>query len=142
MKKIMIIVLAFVTAIGFSQERERSQEMREKMKQERQQLTPEQRAELNTKRLTIQLDLTEVQQKQMLNLQLEMAKEHAAKKQEMKNKTEEAGYYEKANSGLDMRKDYQDKMKAILNESQYQNWKENMKKSKRTKAGKKQKNKQ
>jgi len=142
MKKLMIIALAFVTTIGFSQDRERNQEMRQKMQQERQSLTPEQRAEINTKRLTIQLDLTEAQQKQVLNLQQEMAKERAVKKQEMKNKAEEAGYYEKANKRLDSRKAYQDKMKAILTESQYSTWKENMREGKRNRTKMKQKNKQ
>jgi periplasmic protein CpxP/Spy len=114
MKRFMIIALVFVTAVAFSQDRERSQETRQKMQQERQNLTPEQRAELNTKRLAIQLDLTEAQQREVLNLQLEMAKERAKMKQEMKNKADEAGYYEKASKRLDKRKDYQDKMKAIL----------------------------
>jgi periplasmic protein CpxP/Spy len=142
MKKLMIIALAFITTIGFSQDRERNQEMRQKMQQERQNLTPEQRAELNTKRLTIELDLTEAQQKEMLNLQLEMAKERAVKKQEMKNKSEEVGYYEKANKRMDNRKAHQDKMKAILSGSQYNTWKENMREGKRNRTKMKQKNKQ
>ena len=142
MKKLMIIAIAFVTTIGFSQDRERNQQERQKMQQERQNLTPEQRAELNTKRLTIQLDLNEAQQNQMLNLQLEMAKERAAKKQQMKAKAEETGYYEKANKRLDKRKEYQDKMKSILTESQYNTWKENIRQGKRSKGKLKQKNKQ
>lgn len=136
----MIIALAFVTAVGFSQERERNREMRQKMMQERQSLTPEQRAELNTKRLAIQLDLTENQQKEVLNLQLEMAKERSEKKQELKNKAEEAGFYERTNKRLDYRLNYQEKMKAILTDSQYNTWKENRRKVNRSRAKIKQKN--
>lgn len=136
----MIIALAFVTAVGFSQERERNREMRQKMMQERQSLTPEQRAELNTKRLAIQLDLTETQQKDVLNLQLEMAKERSEKKQELKNKAEEAGFYERTNKRLDYRLNYQEKMKAILTDSQYNTWKENRRKVNRSRAKIKQKN--
>ena len=134
MKTLMIIALAFITTIGFSQDRERNQEKRQKMQQEMQDLTPEQRAELKTKRLALQLDLSEAQQKQVLNLQLEMAKKRSAKKQEMKKKTEEANFYDKANKRLDFKTEYQNKMKAILSESQYNTWKENKNKVKRTKV--------
>jgi protein CpxP len=142
MKKLMIIALAFVTTIGFSQDRERNQEMRQKMQQERQSLTPEQRAEINTKRLTIQLDLTEAQQKEVFELQLANAKHLAEKREEIQNNAEKSGVYERANFKLDMQKDIHDKMKLILTESQYTIWKENLKKGKRNKGSLKQKRKQ
>lgn len=142
MKKLIIIALAFVTTIGFSQERERNQEMRQNMKQERKNLTPEQRAELNTKRLTIQLDLTETQQKQVYEVYLANAKHISAKRKELKNNAEQKDAYDRASEKLDRRKAIQDKMKSILSESQYKTWKENSKEGMRKKGKIKQKRKQ
>jgi protein CpxP len=134
MKKVCIIILALVTSIGFSQDKDQRKEMRQKMMQERQDLTPHQKAELNTKRLTLQLDLTEAQQKEVQKLQLEMITNREAQKEDRKAKVEEVGFYEKATTRLEIRQQYQDKMKAILSESQYTVWKEDIKKSKRSKA--------
>lgn len=134
MKKLLIIALALATTAGFSQDREKKQEMHQKMKQEKQDLTPQQRAELNTKRLALHFDLTETQQKEIQKLHLEMANEHAEKRAEFQNNSEEAGYYQKTNARLEKRKDYQDKMKTILTESQYNKWRENMKIAKKNKS--------
>lgn len=142
MKKVCIILLALITTAGFSQEKEQRQEMRQKMMQERQDLSPEQKAALNTKRLTLQLDLTAAQQKEVQKLQLEMITSRDANKKARKTDAEKASFYEKASTRLDMRKQHQDKMKAILSEKQYNLWKENMNKKPRGKASLRQNRKQ
>lgn len=136
MKKLMIISLALVTAVGFSQERERSQEMRQKMKQERQSMTPEERADKQTKHLTNLLQLNEVQQKQVHNLQLEKAKKFTEKRKEMKSRAQDTDKAKKT----DNRSVYDERMKAILSESQYTTWKESKKRSKRGHPKKRQNN--
>lgn len=134
MKTVCILILALITTVGFSQENEQRKEMRQKMMQELQDLSPQQKAELTAKRLTLQLDLTEAQQKEVQKLQLEMISERENNKELRKAKAEETGFYDKATARLDKRQEYQDKMKSILTESQYQTWKEGMKKSTRNKA--------
>jgi hypothetical protein len=142
MKKVCIILLALITTAGFSQEKEQRQEMRQKMMQERQDLSPEQKAALNTKRLTLQLDLTAAQQKEVQKLQLEMITKREVNKETRKANAKEAGFYENTSTRFDVRQQHQDKMKAILSEKQYSLWKENMNKNPRGKASMKQNRKQ
>ncbi len=72
MKKMMLgLVLLFTTAAAFAQQRGEG----------RQQATPEQRAEMQTKRITEQLGLNEEQQKKVLALNLERGKQLQATQQ-------------------------------------------------------------
>tara|TARA_R110002072_G_scaffold175538_1_gene331351 strand:- start:8890 stop:9315 length:426 start_codon:yes stop_codon:yes gene_type:complete len=135
MKTICTIILALITTIGFSQEKEQRKEMRQKMMQERQDLSPEQKAELSTKRLTLQLDLTEVQHKEIYEMYLTNAKQ-VAEKRKLNNNTNQKELYDRASERLNRRKAIQDKMKSILSESQYNTWKENSKLVMRNKAKK------
>ncbi|NCT17475.1 MAG: hypothetical protein COZ75_07665 [Flavobacteriaceae bacterium CG_4_8_14_3_um_filter_34_10] len=134
MKKIMILVLVFGTTFGFSQQREQRNEARKAMLQERQNLTAEQKAELSTKKLALQLDLTEAQQKSVYQVQLEMAKTREINMKDRKANADKTDFYHKANTRLDHQMAHQEKMKAILSEKQYALWKENMGKRKRGKA--------
>lgn len=135
MKTICTIILALITTIGFSQEKEQRKEMHQKMMQERQDLSPEQKAELSTKRLTLHLDLTEVQQKEIYEMYLTNAKQ-VAEKRKLNNNTNQKELYDRASERLNRRKAIQDKMKSILSESQYNTWKENSKLVMRNKAKK------
>lgn len=112
MKKILLIAMVFITAIGFSQDRQKNQDMRQNMKQERQNISAEQRAETTVKRLTEILDLNDVQQKQILEVHLDMAKKRTngtiAKNDRAKME--------------EMKKDYRNKMKQILNKKQFDIW--------------------
>lgn len=134
MKKIMILVVVFATTFGFSQQREQTSEARKAMLQERQNLTAEQKAELSTKKLALQLDLTEAQQKSVYQVQLEMAKTREIKMKERKANADKKDFYDKANTRLDNQMAHQEKMKAILSEKQYALWKENIGKRNREKA--------
>lgn len=112
MKKILLIAVVFITAIGFSQDRQKNQDMRQNMKQERQNISAEQRAETTVKRLTEILDLNDLQQKQILEVHLDMAKKRTngtiAKNDRAKME--------------EMKKDYRNKMKQILNKKQLDIW--------------------
>jgi len=115
MKKILLIAVVFITAIGFSQDRQKNQDMRQNIKQERQNISAEQRAETTVKRLTEILDLNDVQQKQILEVHLDMAKKRTngtiAKNDRAKME--------------EMKKDYRNKMKQILNKKQFDIWSNN-----------------
>jgi predicted metal-dependent hydrolase len=60
MKKIMVVALVMVGMTIFAQERNRKQQGNEM-----EQFTPEQRSELQVKKLTLELDLNESQQKEI-----------------------------------------------------------------------------
>ncbi len=93
-------------------------------------LTPEQMATLQTKKMTLALDLTTAQQSQMQALNLENAKMRQekmaafkAKKEngEMKERTSEERFAMQ-NERLDHQIAQKDKMKSILSEEQFQKW--------------------
>lgn len=97
------------------------------------QFTPEQIAELQTKKLTLALDLTEKQQKEILKLNTEAATKRKAKFESMKALkgagTERPKFtadqkYAFASARLDEQIARQNKMKSILTEDQYAKWSE------------------
>ena len=91
-------------------------------------LTPEQHATLQTKKLTLALDLSNRQQTQVLNLQTKVATErkakmeaHKAKKEKGEKPTKEERY-QMMNERLDAKIAYKRKMKEILSDEQYEQW--------------------
>ena len=72
MKKLALMTLVFITSFAQAQEKMQS-------KQKMQDYTPEEMAQVQTKQLTLDLDLTEAQQKQVETLFLENAKTRKAK---------------------------------------------------------------
>ena len=120
MKKLMIILLLGSTLLSFAQNEG-------KQKQMHKDFSPEQHATLQTKKMTLALDLNENQQKQMLLLNKKWAEEKAKKKAEMKNLNfEEMTSTEKfnhKNAMLDAKIAHQNEVKKILNEEQYSTWK-------------------
>ena len=91
MKNIVLIFLAAFTLSVSAQEKD----MRKERKMKGNDFTPEQMAELQTKKMTLDLDLTEKQQKQVYKLNLTDAKE---RKQFMEKRKamKEAGKEKKA----------------------------------------------
>ncbi|OBX21504.1 MULTISPECIES: hypothetical protein [Bizionia] len=148
MKKIFLIALALVTIQMSAQDKKQMHKKGERT-EKMQSYTPEEMAELQTKKLTLDLDLTEVQQKQVMALNLEGAKERKAmmeKRQELQ-KEKEAKSVSKDNK-LKMKNDKLDKqiamkakMKEILNDEQYAKWeklqKERMEKGRNSRKQKK-----
>ncbi len=150
MKKIILIALALVTIQVSAQERK--QEMRKGDKMQRGQMmkdfTPKEMAQLQTKKMTLDLDLTEAQQKEIENFNLENVKERKAKMEARQAKMEN-GKGEKPskeerfammNERLDKQMEIKKRMKRILNADQFEKWKKNQRrkhdKSKRKPQGK------
>jgi len=89
--------------------------------------TPEQQAVLQTKQMVLELDLTDAQQKQMLNLNEKWAKEKAQQKEAFqklnKDEMSSADRFNHMNSMLDKKIEHQNEIKKILNADQYKTWK-------------------
>ncbi len=107
-------------------------------------MTPEQVATLQTKKMTLALDLSEAQQKQMQALNLENAKARKAKMEERKAAKEDGERkkptseerFSMQNKRLDARLAQKEKMKEILSDEQMEKW-EKIQSAKRKHHGKK-----
>lgn len=102
-----------------------------KYKKLHQDFTPEQQAILKTKKMTLELDLNQNQQNQLLVLNKKWAKEKEAKKAEFKslNKEEMTSdqRFKHMNDMLDTQIAHQNEMKKLLDDEQYTSWKRSMK---------------
>lgn len=93
-----------------------------------QSLTPEQQATLQTKKLTLALDLSEPQQQRVLALQTKTATERKAKMEARKAKKEKGEKptneerYQMMNEHLDAKITFKKSMKEILTTDQYERW--------------------
>jgi len=110
--------------------------------QKKMDLTPQQAATLHTKEMTLRLELTEQQQKQVYVLAEDGAKRREAMRENRESKKEMTSEqrYEMKLARIDRQIEMQGKMKNILNEKQFDQWKEAM--QKREKAMHKKMNKQ
>ena len=105
MKKLILVVALTLSSLTFAQNRKGSE------------MTPEQQAEIQTKRLTLDLDLNSNQQKEVKAIILEQAKKREALKTEMKAKREKGEKlsaderYEKQSDRLDDQIEFKAKMK-------------------------------
>ncbi|KJD32643.1 hypothetical protein PW52_15510 [Tamlana sedimentorum] len=129
MKKILLIAIALVglQAVAQNHRGEGKKERGDKMAN----LSAEEIATLQTKRMTLYLDLTESQQKkiQAINLEnatkrKEMMEERKAKKESGEERTKPTDEERLAmeNARLDHKIAMKAKMKDILNEEQYTKW--------------------
>ncbi|SFU61469.1 protein of unknown function [Pustulibacterium marinum] len=133
MKKLAVLAAIFVSTMAFAQEKPQDGKMRPEHRREFADFTPEQMAELQTKRMTLALDLSEKQQKQVLKINEDKAKKHKAHFEEMKKK-KEAGEerpkltskerFTMENARLDAQIAERKEMKSILSEEQYKKWTE------------------
>lgn len=146
MKKLFLIALALVTIQISAQERRGHHKQDKKERAERMsEYTPEEIAELQTKQMTLHLDLTEAQQKQIMAINVENAKSRKAFMEERKKARENGERKEPSKEEqLKMKNEILDKkiavkrqMKEILNKEQYDKWeamaKEKMEKGRRQK---------
>lgn len=119
MKKAMIILMALTTFAITAQNK--SEDRKENRSQLRENLTPEQRAELHTKKMTLDLNLNETQQAQINQLLLKM---HNNRPERTKNRKEmtDAQKLEAKNVMLDRRIAMKKEMKQILTEEQFTKW--------------------
>lgn len=132
MKTITIILLMFVSLSGFSQQKD----MGRKAKEQKVKMTSEQRAEISSKRMALALDLSEEQRMEIEKLHLNQAADRKAKMAERRKNAAEKGnrHHAQMNKNLDKRLAHQEKMKEILTEEQYAEWKESRKKFKNKKS--------
>lgn len=137
MKNIVYVLAIIFTLNVAAQEgtehtnRHERKEMKAKMKKGRKfmkDLTPEQIAELKTKKLTLALDLSDDQQQRVLALNTEMAKAKKEKiaahkvKMEKKEKPTSDEKYAMMNDHLNAMIAYKKSMKQILSQEQYERW--------------------
>lgn len=123
MKKLIVIALALVTLqVSAQEKKERIQRGAD--------FTPEEMAQLHTKKMTLELDLTKEQQEQVAALNLENAKAKKTQMEARKNrkKTDEKPSKEEVlkmkNDRLDAQIANKQKMKRILTADQYKKWEE------------------
>jgi len=96
---------------------------------ERPSFTPNQIAELQTKKMTLQLELTEKQQQKILEINKRNAtkrKQKLESRKELREKGEKLSseeLFERKSSQLDAQIAHQDEMKTILNATQFETWK-------------------
>ena len=130
MKKVILLLLCLSGMTAMAQKGERQQRSSEN------EMTPEQSSTLQTKKMTLALDLNEAQQKQIQNLNLENAKYRRTKQdeRETRKKDEDAKKptsderYAMMNERLDRMIALKAEMKDILSEEQYNEWEKMTKK--------------
>ena len=129
MKKLALVALALITLQATAQKQSMDAPRKNRAEQF-QNLSAEDIAELQTKKLTLHLDLNESQQKEVQKLNLENAKAMKAKMEERKaareNGTAQTPSQEARTKMMKERLDHQiamkAKMKEILNDVQYEKW--------------------
>lgn len=125
MKKLLIALMVLLSISTYAQENRGGERGPGKeMRGNRPDLSPEQMAELATKKLTLHLDLSEAQQKKINTLELDKAK---TRKTHFENKSErkqlsDTERFEQKTQRMDAQIAYKKEMKSILNEAQYQKW--------------------
>ncbi len=138
MKKIMLIAFALISIQAIAQER-RGEHRKGERKQRTsilKDLSAEEAATLKTKKMVLQLDLTEAQQKEIHKLNLANAKERKAKGEELKKlkesdkKLSKEDRYNMMNERLDKQIAMKRKMKSILSEEQYKRFERGAKQQK------------
>lgn len=125
MKKLLIVCIALISAGTFAQDRmTERKENRKEMHKKMESLSPEQKAKLHTKKLTLDLDLSEKQEKELLVLftqNISERKETMAARKETTERTANQLFTHRERS-LDRRIAMKKKMKHILNDEQYEKW--------------------
>ena len=126
MKKVLVTTVLLIGMMGYSQRGQHFDSEQKGMKD----MSPEQIAILKTKKMTLALDLSTAQQKEIQTLNLENAKEREALMLERKVKKEQAEQskpstderFKFQNERLDRMIAQKGKMKQILSEEQFQKW--------------------
>ena len=130
MKKLILITIAFLGLQAVAQEQKKERPNNYERGQKMMNLSAEEIATLQTKRMTLYLDLTKSQQTKVQKINLENAtkrkalmEERIAKKKsgELKRPTDKERF-EMENAKLDHQIAMKAKMKDILNEEQFAKW--------------------
>src|SRR5690554_6509324 len=119
MKKVIMIFMV-LSSFGIIAQNQTADKKQSK-KELRANFTPEQRAELHSKKMTLHLDLTDLQQKKIKQLFLDMAKDKPTDAPNKKTMTPEAKYAFK-NAQMDRRITMKREIKKILSPEQFEKW--------------------
>ena len=124
MKNLVVIAIAFLTLSATAQDRRQERKGNDHRKEIMKDLTPEEVANLKTKKLRLKLDLTDIQQKKVESILLEQAVERQNKRKAHQNKKEKdkpskEEFLKMQNARLDSKIEMKQKMKDILTEEQY-----------------------
>ena len=144
MKKLVIIAIALISLQGIAQQRN-ERPNRDARTQKMNNLSPDEFAELRTKKMTLHLDLNSDQQKKIYALNLENAKmrqkmmeAHRAQRAEGNlEKPSKEDRLRMQNNKLDHQIAMKAKMKTILNENQYAKWEKGLERMAENKKNKK-----
>lgn len=132
MKKLMIILLLGSSLLSFGQKETKQKKVYEDF-------STEQQAMLQTKKMALELDLNDNQQKQLLDLNKKWAEVKVKKRAEMKSLNKEdmssTDRFNHMNTMLDEKLAHQNELKKILNEDQYNTWKKSSNKMKKGSRG-------
>ena len=130
MKKLILIAIAFIGLQAIAQEQKRQRPNNQERSQKMMDLSAKDMATIQTKKMTLFLDLNESQQAKIQKINLENATKRKAMMAERKAK-KESGEAQKptqeqrlkmVNAKLDHQIAMKSKMKNILNEEQYAKW--------------------
>ncbi len=138
MKKLVLIALAFMALQVTAQEHKRGhkKEHRKEHAKMLKDLSAEEMATLKTKKMTLHLDLTESQQKEIYEMNLASAKERKVKmeaRKKMKEGNEDRKTlskdekYKMMNDHLDQKIAQKKQLKSILTKEQYEKFEKSMK---------------
>lgn len=128
MKKLFVTAVLLVGFLTSAQEMKVQKGDRKARTENREKLTPEQQAELQVKKMTLELDLNAKQQAEIKKIALEQAKKREAKKTEWKANKEAGKSLSKdekfamKNQMLDNQIAHKAEMKKILTSEQYAKW--------------------
>jgi protein CpxP len=143
MKRLLVIAIALISIQGIAQEARKERPNKQERSQKMNDLTPEEAATLQTKKMVLHLDLNEKQQKDIYQLNVENASQRKAM-METRKANKESGSMEKPskeerlkmmNTKLDHQIAMKAKMKTILNAEQYSKWEETQEKMAHRKKG-------
>ncbi|SRX54232.1 hypothetical protein [Aequorivita sp. CIP111184] len=119
MKKAMIILMVFSTFAITAQNK--NSERKEHRKEMKENFTPEQKAELRTKKMTLDLGLNDSQQNKVKQIYIEMGKNKPARSENRSEMTD-AQKFEAKSARLDRQIEMKKKLKEILSEEQFAKW--------------------
>ena len=130
MKNVFLIASFLICFASFAQGPRGNNDRQPRPKMERPDFTPEQFAELQTKKLTLELNLDEKQQAKVFDLELIATKNREAHKTEKGPREEmtDEEKFERQSARLDAQIEYKDAMKSILSKDQFEKWEKSVQK--------------
>lgn len=124
MKPFILVAFIFIGMMSFAQPSKRGHDMSPPM-DKMANMSAENIATLMSKKMTLQLDLSETQQAQVYELLLESTtKKKAQRANRPERKLSKEEHFEMQNKMLDDKIAFSKSMKAILNDAQYALWKQ------------------